>query len=156
MRAATSRRGSAKFGIRSMVICLIMILSFWIGVSFWWVISNSSSSSPPPPKLETFIVPEQKKNIPEDSLDSVLTTLRYWHLPMAEENSGSFRVPDSLDRYVLFVSDCGGFNNIRMAFEYFYMTAWLTKRTLVLPPPDAWYLVDFGPVSFLYCDLCEE
>jgi hypothetical protein len=83
---------------------------------------------------------------PKETLDMVANKLKYWHLPTKEVDVGLFRQPDSLDRYVLFISDCGGFNNIRMGFEYFYMTAWLTKRTLVLPPPHGWYLIDFGPV----------
>lgn len=82
----------------------------------------------------------------EMDLNQVTNRLKYWHLPDAESHAGLFKQPPSLDRYVLFLSDCGGFNNIRMAFEYFYMTAWLTKRTLVLPPPHGWYLIDYGPV----------
>ena len=83
----------------------------------------------------------------ELTLEEVTDKLKYWHTPTKEVNAGLFRQPDALDRYVLFISDCGGFNNIRMAFEYFYMTAWLTRRTLVLPPPHGWYLIDYGPVS---------
>lgn len=82
------------------------------------------------------------------TLEEVSKTLKYWHIPTAEVNQGLWKQPDNLDRYVLFTTDCGGFNNIRMAFEYFYMTAWLTRRTLVLPPPEGWYLIDWGPVSF--------
>jgi hypothetical protein len=86
------------------------------------------------------------------SLSEVTAKLKYWHIPNAEVNAHLWKQPDNLDRYVLFTTDCGGFNNIRMAFEYFYMTAWLTRRTLVFPPPEGWYLIDFGPVSctFLY------
>eukprot|EP00929_Paragymnodinium_shiwhaense_P091749 TRINITY_DN51650_c0_g1_i1.p1 TRINITY_DN51650_c0_g1~~TRINITY_DN51650_c0_g1_i1.p1 ORF type:complete len:440 (-),score=70.26 TRINITY_DN51650_c0_g1_i1:8-1327(-) len=50
-------------------------------------------------------------------------------------------------RYLTFDSDNGGFNNIRMAFEYYTDLALKSNRTLVLPPKQGWYLIDWGPLN---------
>lgn len=97
----------------------------------------------------------QSSGGPAQALASLQSKLYYWKLdPLA--NSGLMRQPSAAgDKYVLFLTDCGGFNNIRMAFEYFVIMAWVTRRTLVLPPPAGWYLIDFGPFARMAPDASE-
>ena len=45
-------------------------------------------------------------------------------------------------KYLLIEFDIGGFNNIRMSFENYIVLAKLTKRILVLPPPQKVYHLD--------------
>ena len=76
-------------------------------------------------------------------VDAVAAAMKYWHLDHLVD-TGVHRLPPT-DKYVIFKTDCGGFNNIRMVFEYAVVLAWVTRRTLVLPPPAGWYLIDYGP-----------
>merc|ERR1719510_1360143 len=34
-----------------------------------------------------------------------------------------------------------------MGFEYSVIMAWITNRTLVMPPTTGWYLIDWGPLA---------
>lgn len=72
-------------------------------------------------------------------------SLRYWETPeepesRREEDSGKVG-------YLTFESDGGGLNNMRMALEYFVQLAKRSGRTLVLPPKEGWYLIDWGPMN---------
>ncbi len=80
-----------------------------------------------------------------NDLSTVTGRMKYWSWGPALQPkwTGGARP----GKYLLFKRDCGGFNNIRMAFEIFVTVAWLTGRTLVIPPPEAWYLIDSGPFS---------
>jgi GDP-fucose protein O-fucosyltransferase len=52
-------------------------------------------------------------------------------------------------RYLAFETDLGGFNNILMHFEIMVALAWLTGRTLILPPRTPFYLLGSTPRSLL-------
>mmetsp|Transcript_31391 Transcript_31391/g.55220 ORF Transcript_31391/g.55220 Transcript_31391/m.55220 type:complete len:532 (-) Transcript_31391:347-1942(-) len=82
------------------------------------------------------------ENKPHD-LNIVTNRLRYW----SWGNDLQDITGEPPRKYIIFKRDCGGFNNIRMAFEVFVTIAYLTKRTLVIPPPEGWYLIDSGPFA---------
>lgn len=52
-------------------------------------------------------------------------------------------------RYFMFDMDIGAFTNIQHAFEFAAYSAFMTGRTLVLPPPAPMWMKDWGPNSFL-------
>lgn len=71
----------------------------------------------------------------------ILPALRYWHPGLVKDEFP----PPNRHRYVSFDVDQGGLNNIRLVFEYAAVVAAITGRTLVLPPPRPWYLINNGP-----------
>lgn len=65
-------------------------------------------------------------------------------LLMYSENFTSEKFKDKekdKEKFIYFKIDCGGLNNIRMQFEILTCLAFLSKRTLVLPPKTQWYLL---------------
>jgi len=74
----------------------------------------------------------------------------YWKKGVEKHQNKAARQPSG--QYMTFWSDCGGFNNIRMGFEYMVLVAYLTNRTLVMPPNEGWYLIDWGQRSRMHSD----
>ena len=77
-----------------------------------------------------------------------LRDLAYWNETMGDYDAElvrSGKVPPVRrgdERFLTFVPDLGGFNNIRLSLENLLVIARSTGRTLVLPPPQTWYLMD--------------
>jgi hypothetical protein len=65
------------------------------------------------------------------------------------ENFPQSVVTRPLHKYVLFDLDMGGSTNIEMGLMVAAVVAKLANRTLVLPPPEPWYMKDYAPNSFL-------
>ena len=70
--------------------------------------------------------------------------MNYWN-PHHYPKTDCFPAADP-EKYLAFDVDIGGLNNIRMAFEYVVVLAAISGRTLVLPPPQPWYLINRGPI----------
>lgn len=77
----------------------------------------------------------------ETSMDQVLPELTYWNPRLLDNQFNQANA----HRYICFDVDLGGLNNIRLVFEYVAVIAAVTGRTLVLPPPQPWYLLNNGP-----------
>jgi hypothetical protein len=58
-------------------------------------------------------------------------------------------MPGISANYVLFDYDMGGTSNIQMGVMQASVVSKLLGRTLVLPPPEPWYMKDYAPNSFL-------
>jgi len=71
-----------------------------------------------------------------------LERMQWWQAPQKDEPLH--------DKYLIFTSDAGGLNNIRMGWEFSGIIAQKTGRTLVLPPAKPMYLLDMGPGGETY------
>ena len=79
------------------------------------------------------------------TLETTFRALSYWQ--PGESVAAPLLSRHRFGAYITFEPDRGGFNNIRMAFEYVVCIAAVTGRTVVLPPPEPWYLVNWGPLE---------
>jgi len=74
--------------------------------------------------------------------------LVYWNDPQGQSDV-SFRPPFASNtkrrQYITFEPDNGGWNNIRMSLEIFFVIAAATGRTLVMPPDAPLYLLNKDP-----------
>ena len=77
----------------------------------------------------------------DENIDDIV----YWNDPQGtkdQEFASPFQTPDNY--YLTFEPDPGGWNNIRMSMEIFFVIAAATGRTLVLPPKSPFYLLGHG------------
>eukprot|EP00927_Polykrikos_kofoidii_P042553 TRINITY_DN3655_c1_g1_i1.p1 TRINITY_DN3655_c1_g1~~TRINITY_DN3655_c1_g1_i1.p1 ORF type:complete len:475 (-),score=75.57 TRINITY_DN3655_c1_g1_i1:157-1557(-) len=73
----------------------------------------------------------------------------FWKGERAAKDRGHSVLADGTKapKYLTFDTDVGGMNNMRMLFEYAVHLVSTTGRTLVLPPKEGWYLVDWGALN---------
>lgn len=93
----------------------------------------------------------QRVAFPSQCPDSIANLIKFWKDGDGDEGAEVFTSPlratsgksaPLLDqRYLVFQSDLGGWNNIRMALETVIIIALVTGRILVLPPPAVLYLL---------------
>eukprot|EP01097_Dermamoeba_algensis_P008487 TRINITY_DN5684_c0_g1_i1.p1 TRINITY_DN5684_c0_g1~~TRINITY_DN5684_c0_g1_i1.p1 ORF type:complete len:480 (-),score=112.40 TRINITY_DN5684_c0_g1_i1:162-1565(-) len=73
-----------------------------------------------------------------------LKKLLYWKKDQLRDNYS--KKPES-EKYLAFDTWRGGFNNERMSVEFAFVLAYLTNRTLVIPPPFPLYLLTFSALE---------
>ncbi len=109
--------------------------------------SSSSSSS------SSLMMSETTESVaPQATVEPMLDRLFYWRkypavgsdfVATLDENAKSVLATSAFGkRYFVFQTWQGGFNNERMSYELAALTAFLTRRVLVLPPPYPLYLLD--------------
>jgi hypothetical protein len=91
-------------------------------------------------KIEHHLPTGPVKHDPKEVLEAML----YWKRKKLSKGQLGALFPQRPDKYISFEIDAGGFNNIRIAYEYVILAAVITGRTLVLPPATGWYLIDWG------------
>jgi GDP-fucose protein O-fucosyltransferase len=75
--------------------------------------------------------------------DINVDSVAYWNNPQGKRDQG-FKSPFAIqnnNKYITFGIDRGGWNNIRMSMEIIFVIAFITGRTLVLPPETSLYLL---------------
>eukprot|EP00546_Thalassionema_frauenfeldii_P018177 CAMPEP_0178906600 /NCGR_PEP_ID=MMETSP0786-20121207/6914_1 /TAXON_ID=186022 /ORGANISM="Thalassionema frauenfeldii, Strain CCMP 1798" /LENGTH=1170 /DNA_ID=CAMNT_0020578323 /DNA_START=144 /DNA_END=3656 /DNA_ORIENTATION=- len=78
-----------------------------------------------------------------DDCEINVDSLAYWNNPQGSFDE-FFVSPFAItgeEKYLTFALDQGGWNNVRMSMEIIFILAFVTKRTLVLPPETKLYLL---------------
>eukprot|EP00927_Polykrikos_kofoidii_P042551 TRINITY_DN3655_c0_g1_i1.p1 TRINITY_DN3655_c0_g1~~TRINITY_DN3655_c0_g1_i1.p1 ORF type:complete len:503 (+),score=93.10 TRINITY_DN3655_c0_g1_i1:143-1510(+) len=94
--------------------------------------------------LEARLPPIEKRQTAEQAMELFAA----WKSEGAAEDGNIVLAESSkVPTYLTFNTDAGGMNNMRMLLEYAVHLASTTGRTLVLPPQEGWYLIDWGPLN---------